>query len=329
MKMLFLVCSICLTVSASAQRLVSIQGKAQGTYYIVKYLSNDSTSLQPQLESIFREIDRSMSLYLPGSLINRFNKGKQIVMDNYMRTVIRKAQEVSRTTNGLFDITVKPLVDLWGFGVVRHSKGKPSAADIRKTLQLVDYNLLTIRSRYLIKKKAGVEIDCNGIAQGFTSDVLASYLLSRGIRNYLVDVGGELVAAGVNSQGQPWSVGIERPAADSMQSPTRAILRLQNRAVATSGNYQRFFDEGGTRFAHTIHPRTGEALHNNIITVTVTAPDAITADAYDNALILLGVEAGLQFVANHPKLKLEAYYVYKDEDGKIKEKYSPGFFPAP
>lgn len=329
MKALLVICSICLSVNAFAQRLVTIQGKAQGTYYIVKYLSNDSISLQPGIEGLFREIDRSMSLYLPGSLINRFNKGSQIVMDDYMRTVVRKAQDVSRQTNGLFDITVKPLVDLWGFGVVRHSKGRPSAADIRRTLQLVNYNLLTLRSRYLIKKKPGVEIDCNGIAQGFTSDVLAQFLLSRGIRNYLVDVGGELVAAGVNTQGQPWSVGIERPSADSSQAPTQAVLRLSNRAVATSGNYRRFFDEGGTRFAHTINPRTGEALHNNIITVTVSAPDAITADAYDNALILLGVEAGLQFIAQHPKLGLEAFYVFKDSDGVIKERYSPGFFPDP
>ncbi|WP_343701984.1 FAD:protein FMN transferase [Chitinophaga sp.] len=324
---LLLICSVCLTVSAGAQRLVTFQGKAQGTYYIVKYLGEDSISLQPDVESIFREIDRSLSLYLPGSLINRFNKGQQVVMDDHMRTVVKKAQEVSRLTNGLFDITVKPLVDLWGFGVVRHSKGQPSAADIRRTLQVVDYRLLTVRSRYLIKKKSGVEIDCNGIAQGFTSDVVGRFLLSRGIRNFLVDVGGELVASGLNAQGQPWSVGIERPSeTDSLQGPEQAILRLKNRAVATSGNYRRFFDEGGTRFAHTIHPRTGQAVHNNIITVTVTAPDAITADAYDNALILLGVDEGLTFIARHPKLQLGAYYVYKDEDGKIREKYSPGFF---
>ncbi|WP_119079079.1 FAD:protein FMN transferase [Chitinophaga alhagiae] len=328
-KALLLLFSVCLTVSAAAQRLVTFQGKAQGTYYIVKYLGEDSTSLQPDVESIFREIDRSLSLYLPSSLINRFNKGQQVVMDDYMRTVVKKAQEVSRLTNGLFDITVKPLVDLWGFGVVRHSKGQPSAANIRKTLQLVGYRLLTVRSRYLIKKKAGVEIDCNGIAQGFTSDVVGSFLLSRGIRNFLVDVGGELVASGVNAQGQPWSVGIERPSSgkDSLQQgPMQAILRLKNRAVATSGNYRRFFDEGGTRFAHTIHPRTGQAVHNNIITVTVTAPDAITADAYDNAMILLGVDQGLAFIARNPKLQLGAYYVYKDDDGQVKEKYSPGFF---
>lgn len=326
MKGLFFLIGICISVSTAAQKLNSFQGKAQGTYYIVKYLSNDTTSLQEDVEDLFKDIDRSMSLYLPNSLINRFNKGPQVVMDHHMRTVVRKAQEVSKITDGLFDITIKPLVDLWGFGVVRH-EGKPSKADIARKLRLVDYKLLTVRAKYLIKKREGVEIDCNGIAQGYTSDVVAQYLHSRGIHNFLVDVGGELVASGINTQGQPWSIGIERPpTADTTGRPVQELLRLKNRAVATSGNYQRFFDEGGTRFAHTIDPRSGEALHNNIITVTVTAPDAITADAFDNALIILGVDAGLQFISEHPKLKLQAFYVYKDAAGKIIEKYSPDFF---
>lgn len=319
---------LCISVTASAQQLVTLQGKAQGTYYIIKYISTGETvSLQADVEDIFRDIDRSMSLYVPNSLINRFNKGPKVVMDDHMRTVVKKAQEVSKLTGGLFDITVKPLVDLWGFGVIRHNNGRPSPEAIRRTMRVVGYQNLTLRAKYLIKKKEGVEIDCNGIAQGFTSDVLGRFLQSRGIRNFLVDVGGELVASGLNVQGQPWSVGIERPpATDSTGEPVQAILRLKDRAIATSGNYRRFFDEGGTRFAHTIDPRTGEALHNNIIAVTVTAPDAITADAYDNALILLGVEKGLQFVEEHPKLGLKVYYIYKETNGRISEKYSPGFF---
>jgi FAD:protein FMN transferase len=326
MKGLFFFIGICISVSASAQKLVSFQGKAQGTYYIVKYVSDDTISLRDDVEDLFREIDRSLSLYLPSSLINRFNKGPKVVMDHHMLTVVRKAQEVSKITDGLFDITIKPLVDLWGFGVVRH-EGQPSRQDITRKLRLVDYNLLTVRAKYLIKKRDGIEIDCNGIAQGYTSDVVAKLLHARGIHNFLVDVGGELVASGVNTQGLPWSVGIERPpGADSTGKPVQALLRLKNKGVATSGNYQRFFDEGGTRFAHTIDPRTGQALHNNIISVTVTAPDAMTADAFDNALIILGVDAGLQFIGEHPKLKLQAFYVYKDAAGKISEKYSPGFF---
>ncbi|RPD41350.1 FAD:protein FMN transferase [Chitinophaga barathri] len=323
MKGLLLLLSICFTVSTSAQKAITLSGKAQGTYYVIKYLSRDTTSLQPEIDGLFRQIDRSLSLYVPSSLINRFNKGDKVMMDDHMRAVVKKAQEVSRITDGLFDITVKPLVDLWGFGVERHTNGKPSEDAIKRTLRHVDYQNLTLRSRYLIKKEPGVEIDCNGIAQGYTSDVIARFLLSRGISNYLVDVGGELVALGNNEKGLPWSVGIERL---QQGEGKQSLLMMTSGAVATSGNYQRFFDEGGTRFAHTINPRTGEAIHNNIITVTVTAPDAMTADAYDNALILLGVDKGLEFIRHHPKLKLGALYIYKDTDGQVREKYSEGFF---
>ncbi|MGX5819723.1 FAD:protein FMN transferase [Chitinophaga lutea] len=327
MKAVLLLLAMAIPAIADAQRQTTLQGKAQGTYYIIKYLSDDTTSLQPQIDDIFRDIDRSLSLYQSGSLITRFNKGDRVLMDQHMNTVVRKAREVSGITQGLFDITVKPLVDLWGFGVVRHSRGRPSDEAIRQTLRKVGYGKLLIRSKYLIKKEPGVEIDCNGIAQGYTSDVLGRFLQSRGIRNFLVDVGGELVASGVNAQGHTWTVGVERPPqSDTTSKPIQALLRLKNRAVATSGNYQRFFDEGGTRFAHTIHPLTGLAVHNNIISVTVTAPDAITSDAYDNAMILLGVEGGLQFIREHPRLQLEAYYVFKDTDGKIREAWSPGFF---
>lgn len=325
MKGIILAACLLASLHTSAQQTVTITGKAQGTYYMIKYLSKDTTSLRPEVESLFRQIDRSLSLYLPGSLINRFNEGEKVVMDVHMRPVIRKAQEVSRITGGLFDITVKPLVDLWGFGVVRHQKGKPTGAEIRRTLQRVGYDKLIIRSKYLLKKQHSVEIDCNGIAQGYTTDVIARFLQSRGIRNYLVDVGGELMAMGHNDKDQPWTVGIERQQEDTAR-PEKGWLRLTNRAVATSGNYQRYFDEGGTRFAHTIHPITGEAIHNSIITVTVTAPNAMTADAYDNALILLGVEKGLAFIREHPELGLQALYIYKDTDGTVREKYSEAFF---
>ena len=159
-------------------------------------------------------------------------------------------------------------------------------------MRLVGYENLTLRAKYLIKKKEGVEIDCNGIAQGFTSDVLGRLLQSRGIRNFLVDVGGELVASGVNAQGQPWSVGIERPpVADSTGEPVQAILYLKDRRH----RYQRKLPPFLRRRRNTVrayHRSRTRSLHNNIIAVTVTAPDAITADAYDNALILLGVEKG-------------------------------------
>ncbi|WP_158642771.1 FAD:protein FMN transferase [Chitinophaga japonensis] len=313
-------------MSARAQHLTVCEGKAQGTYYIIKYLHTDTATLQPRIDSIFNVIDQSLSLYRPGSLINRFNAGTQVQMDAHMQAVVTRALQVSKATGGAFDITVKPLVDAWGFGVVRPAwQGVPPADTLQQRLQRTGYHYLQVKGRRLRKRRPGVEIDCNGIAQGYTVDVLARFLEQQGIDNYLVDVGGELRARGHNDRRRTWSVGIERPATDQGNEPVPAVLPLQDRAIATSGNYRRFFDQGGTRFAHTIDPHSGQALHNNIISVTVIARDCITADGFDNALILMGVEKALAFIQSHPQYGLEAYFIYKDREGNTRERYTEGF----
>jgi thiamine biosynthesis lipoprotein len=317
---------LCISAATFGQQLVTVEGKAQGTYYIIKYLSDDTTSLQHAIDSLFADVDQSLSLYKAGSLINRFNEGNAVQMDHHMQTVVKRSLEISKASNGAFDITVKPLVDAWGFGVHKPAVQKIPAADtLQHILQYVGYRHLQVRRQQLIKKKRGVEIDCNGIAQGYTSDVMGRLLEQRGIPNYLVDVGGELCSRGHNQHGKVWTVGIERPATDDNAYPIQALLALDNKAITTSGNYRRFFDQGGIRFAHSINPVTGEALHSNIISVTVIARDAITADGFDNVLILMGVERGLSFISQHPEYGLDAYYIYKDEKGKIQERFSPGF----
>jgi thiamine biosynthesis lipoprotein len=318
--------SLMIGVRTAAQRLVALEGKAQGTYYIIKYVATDTSSLIYAIDSLFAAIDQSLSLYTPGSLINRFNAGNAVQMDRHMQQVITKSIAISRQTAGAFDITVKPLVDVWGFGVHRPAVQRvPDADTLRRILKYVGYRHLQVRGQLLRKRKKGVEIDCNGIAQGYTSDVIAHFLEQRGINDYLVDVGGELCGKGRNHHHKIWTVGIEQPASDEIASPVQAMIQLDGRAITTSGNYQRFFDQGGTRFAHTIDPVTGQALHSNIISVTVVAKDGITADGFDNALILMGVEKSLLFMQQHPEYGLDAYFIYKDETGKIRTQASPGF----
>ncbi|SHM90383.1 thiamine biosynthesis lipoprotein [Chitinophaga jiangningensis] len=308
-------------------KLITCQGKAQGTYFVVKYLSADTASLQPAIDSLFRVIDQSLSLYKPGSLINQFNATGHVAMDEHMKAVVEKAISTYNTTGGLFDITVQPLVYLWGFGVQKPSfKGVPPADSIHAALQLTGSSYLSIKENQLQATKKGVKIDCNGIGQGYTVDVIGKLLTQRGIRHYLVDVGGELCAKGYNQQHKRWGVGIERPApGDTTYEPVSGMVRLAEEGIATSGNYRRFFDQGKTRYAHTIDPRTGQALHNHIISVTVLAPDCFTADAFDNPLILMGVEEGIAWLEKHPELKLEALYVYRANDGTIREAYTKGF----
>jgi thiamine biosynthesis lipoprotein len=312
---------------APALKLVTCEGKAQGTYYIVKYLSADTTSMDKRIDSLFAVIDQSLSLYKPGSAINRFNETGHITMDAHMKTVIQPALFTSKATNGLFDITVKPLVYLWGFGVTKPSfKGVPPTDSIKAAMSYIGYRYLRVKGDQLYAAKKGVQIDCNGIAQGYTVDVIGQFLSQQGINNYLVDVGGELCAKGHNHLHKTWSVGIERPSpGDTSYEPVQGLVRLPDKGIATSGNYRRFFDQGRTRFAHTIHPLTGIALHNNIISVTVIAKDCFTADAFDNPLILMGVEKGLAYVEQHPEYGLEAIYIYKDKDGAIREAFSKGF----
>lgn len=310
-----------LPVQLIAQRQTVLEGKAQGTYYIVKYLSADTASLQRGIDSIFTSIDNSLSLYKPGSLINRFNRDGKVKMDVHMQAVIKKAMAISELTGGAFDITVKPLVDVWGFGV-HPSKVRTVPGDdtLRQILTYVGYQHLRIKGNELSRAMKEVTIDCNGIAQGYTSDQIGHYLSSKGIQNYLVDVGGELCSKGKNAWQQYWTVGVEAPAGSDIK-----IISLKDQAITTSGNYRRFFDEGGTRFAHTIDPLSGQAVHNNIISVTVIAPDAMTADGVDNALILMGVESAFTFIRQHPELQLHAGFIYKDAAGVVQQRFSPDF----
>ncbi|RFM32115.1 FAD:protein FMN transferase [Chitinophaga silvisoli] len=314
--MRFLFLFLFLPLTALAQTV--LEGKAQGTYYVIKYIASDTSSLQPEIDSIFAVIDQSLSLYKPNSLINQFNEKGHVQMDTHMQAVIARSLEISRITRGAFDITVKPLVDAWGFGVHQPAERKvPSPDTINAVLSYVGYKYLEVKGTELSRTKPKVTIDCNGIAQGYTTDVIGRFLDSKGIHNYLVDVGGELCAKGKNAHQQYWTVGIE--------GEQQRIIPLINSAVTTSGNYRRFFDSGAKRFAHTIDPRSGQAIHNNIISVTVLATNAITADGFDNALILMGVKRSFAFIKQHPELQLEAGFIYKDTEGNIQEAFSPGF----
>lgn len=314
MRLLFLL--LFLPFTAFSQTV--LEGKAQGTYYVIKYIAADTGSLQSAIDSIFADIDQSLSLYKPNSLINQFNEKGQVQMDTHLQAVINRSLEISKITHGAFDITVKPLVDAWGFGVHSPSERKvPSPDTLKSILTYTGSKYLKVKGTELSRTNPRVTIDCNGIAQGYTSDVIGRFLDSKGIHDYLVDVGGELCAKGRNTHQQYWTVGIE--------GESQRIMPLANRAVTTSGNYRRFFDSGGRRFAHTIDPRSGQAIHNNIISVTVVATNAITADGFDNALILMGVERAFAFIRQHPELQLEAGFIYKDAKGNIQEAFSPNF----
>jgi len=269
-----------------------LHGNAQGTTYSIQYVNHDSIIKKTSIDSIFNEIDQSLSLYRPNSLINQFNANGKVKMDIHLRRVIEKSLEVYKISRGAFDITVKPLVDLWGFGVKKKDVAIPTQKDILQTLKFVGSDKLSIHNDTLRALKKGVQIDCNGIAQGYTVDVISDYLKSNGICNYLVEVGGEVIAFGKNISNEDWKVGVE--SAETIAGNWHAlqnVIALNNEAVTTSGVYRNYFTYKGQNYSHILNPKTGFPVLNEIVSVTVIANDAITADGWDNALMVMGLTA--------------------------------------
>jgi thiamine biosynthesis lipoprotein len=304
----------------------TIQGQAQGTTYKIVYRTGQGALSKSQVDSVLRTIDRSLSLWEPTSLINTFNSNdREVTMDSHMSRVVSRALEVSGLTYGSFDITIKPFMDAWGLGVGGRQKTIPDADELIRTGQCVGFHLISIRGRRLIKKKPCTQIDANGIAQGYSVDVIASLLDGLGIRDYLVELGGEIRILGKNPNGKPWTIGVEAAAADKDEdSGLSATLQPGSGGITTAGNYRKYVESGGKRFSHIMDPRTGMPVSNGIVSVTVRASNAMDADAWDDALFVLGLDSSFQLLSQHPEI--QARFLLANPDGSIRDTASTGFF---
>ena len=303
-----------------------ISGHAQGTTYSIIYYAADSIVTAKQTDSILNKIDSSLSLYKSYSLISRFNRSSTgLPIDDMLRVVVKRSIEISRETGGVFDITVEPLVQAWGFGAERITR-LPDDAAIKSLLHCVGNDKIRLSSNGLFKSRPCVHIDVNGIAQGYSVDLLADFLEGKKIENYLVEVGGEIRVKGRKQpSGEKMTIGIESPSDnDADPFPIRKMLRLDHGAVTTSGNYHKYYMMGSKKISHLIDPRTGYPLQNEMISVTVLAADAITADGYDNALMGLGLEKAMRFVEK--KKNIEAYFIYHTANGAIADTATAGFY---
>lgn len=299
-----------------------ISGYAQGTDYAITYYATDSIVTQKGIDSLLRVIDESMSLYKKESLISKFNKsGSGIEVDPLMLAVLKRSFEINRDTRGIFDITVAPLVQAWGFGP-KQQKGTPDSAAIRQILGCVGMQRLRLKQNFLAKEQACIQIDLNGIAQGYSVDLIAQYLEQRGAKFYLAELGGEIRISGRKPNGSLMKIGIEGPDENGIPG-IRHIAGLEHGAITTSGNYRKFHQNGSKKITHLINPKTGYPLDNEMISVTVYAKDAITADGYDNALMAMPLKEALAFVAK--RKDLEAYFVYHQKDGSVADTLTLGF----
>lgn len=304
----------------------SIAGRAQGTTYSIVYYGKDSVISKEMIDLKLTKLDSSFSLYKTYSHINQFNNSsKGIALDKYLLPVIKKSIATYKETNGLFDITVYPLVEAWGFGA-KKTMAIPDSSTVRSLHSCVNNNLIELKENYLHKKKDCVKIDLDGIAQGFSVDELAALLEQYGIKDYVVELGGEIRVKGRKQpSGEKFKIGIESPAKDEFgQHSLQKIIELDQGAITTSGNYRKFHESNGKKITHLINPKTGYPQNNELISVTVYANDAITADAYDNALMLMGLKQALTFVEK--RKNLSAYFIYKNKDGTIADTASAAFF---
>ncbi|SFA45131.1 thiamine biosynthesis lipoprotein [Pedobacter suwonensis] len=298
-----------------------INGFAQGTDYAIMYYAIDSVATKAGIDSLLNEIDLSMSLYKKGSLINQFNAAeKAIKTDRFMNDVLKRSFEINQDTKGIFDITVAPLVQAWGFGP-KEAKNEPDPAIIKSILACVGMQKLKLKERVLTKSKPCIQIDLNGIAQGYSVDLIAAYLEKKGIKQYVAELGGEIRISGPKPSGETMKIGIEGPDKDG--TPViRHIAAINAGAITTSGNYRKFHQSGKKKISHLIDPQTGYPLDNEMISVTVYANDAITADGYDNALMAMHLKDAMAFVES--RKNLEAYFVYHRKDGTVADTLTTG-----
>lgn len=320
----------CLLSSCGLERtekLHEFAGLTMGTSWSVRINADELPLPRPRLQSelytILNRINEGMSTYLPGSELSRINAADTtgwLPVTASLLQVLQGAQHISALTQGAFDVTAGPLVNLWGFGPERVST-VPAEQQITRALGLVGYeNVLLDPAASALKKAHGeVFIDLSAIAKGYGVDQLANYLDSLELENYLVEIGGELRARGVNDRQAPWQIGIEQPVAD--QRGVGQIIRLDNSAMATSGDYRNFFEQDGVRYSHTIDPRNGYPIDHGLASVTVLHPSAMLADAWATGLLVLGPEQGYATALENG---LAAYFIVRTDTG-FKEQSSPAF----
>lgn len=296
---------------------IQLKGATMGTYYSVKYLLEEGIpaeiKIQTEIDKRLELVNDQMSTYRKNSELSRFNQHtstESVPVSAATIKVIKEALRLHQLSDGALDITLGPLVNLWGFGPNGRSDKKPSAKDIAKGREMTGVDHLLLTDSALIKTHPSLYVDLSSIAKGFGVDVIANYLQEIGIDNYLVDIGGELQLKGVNASRQPWRIAIEKPA-DGQQS-VQEIIAPENMAVATSGDYRNYFEENGVRYSHTIDPKTAEPITHRLVSVTVLDKSCMTADGLATAFMVMGTEKAVA-LANAENIP--AFFIEKTDNG--------------
>lgn len=290
-------------------------GTTQGSYYSIIYYDEQNRDFSGDFDSIFREIENTLSLWDENSMISRVNRNdesvvlNQIFIDNF-----NYAMRAAELSEGYFDPTVGPLVSAWGFHFKDGVEMTPEIVDSLK--QFVGYHKIKIEDGKVIKENPDMTLDFNAVAQGYTTDMIGDFLLLNGVENFLVDVGGEILAMGNKPNGDLWKVGIEKPAEDKdAERIVQEIVELKDKSIVTSGNYRKYVERNGKRYSHSIDPNTGFPAANNMLSATIICDDTAWADCLASICMLVGMERAKEILATQKDVK--AFFIY-EEDNKTK-----------
>jgi FAD:protein FMN transferase len=316
----------CSNNNNSPPKFYTISGKAQGTSYSIILVGPDLKISKDQIDSILQSFDAVLSTYVRTSLISKFNAAVDTIFFSdssaYFKNCLLKSQFIYDLSQGAFDPTVFPLIDAWGFFKDQKTPLSKAAAD--SILPYVSYEkdkLFSYKFKdnllYLSKKDNRLKLDFNAIAQGYAVDVLAEFIRKKGYSNFYIDLGGEVYVSGLNRENQKWKIGIDTPVSSSKERSISEVLSISNEAVATSGNYRKFYEVKGKKYAHTIDPKTGLQVTHNLLSATVIAKDCATADGFATAFMVMGKEKTIAFLKQNRDLGLTVYLIY-NEKGRMK-----------
>ena len=295
------------------------KGMVFGTVYHITYQSPQN--LQKEIESQLAQVDASLSPFNKRSIITAINENRDTVVNKMFTDVFTLAMKISDITDGSFDITVAPLVNAWGFGF--KGGAMPTRHQVDSLKRLVGYRKVSLANGRVTKSDPRIMLDCSSIAKGYGCDVVAHYLRSKGIDNYMIEIGGEIVTRGISEKRLPWKIGVTKPTDDSLNvnQEIQTVINVTDKAMATSGNYRNFYYKNGRKYAHTIDPSTGYPVQHTILSSTVIADDCATADAYATAFMVMGLDKAKAVLSRHPELM--AYFILAGAGGNNDVWYSP------
>ena len=317
-----LTCFVILSSCAKQPKKMVLQGLAQGSYYAVSYFDEQNRNFQREIDSIFRAVDLSVNLWVDSSVISKVNRNEEVTIDHIFIDNFNIAQEAARLSDGYFDPTISPIVAAWGFSYKSGDSLTPQLIDSLSAL--VDYQKVHIENGKVVKDDPRITLDFNAIAQGYTSDLIAQFLESRGIKNFLVDTGGEIMARGGKPNGQPWIVGIEKPAENwDSEQVVQTRIALRDKGLVTSGSTRKYIERDGKRYSHCIDPKTGYPVEHNVLSVTVLAESSVWADALASICMVMGMEKSLPLIERMDGV--EALYIFVNEHDELETFATAGF----